>query len=290
MDFRIDATLPASAAQLWEIFFDVQRVARLIPGCENVTEVEPLKEFSALMKQKIGPFKLEVPTKIVLGAYTLERVVELGATGRDKFTGTTIDLRMKVNLEERGANGIVECILGIDAEMQIAGRLAALGYPVVKKRSEELFHEFEKRLRNELAGISEPKTSDTTAGTTLAPAKDAASAAASGALEQAPITGPAAAAKHSTWAAPLAAHAFLAGGQPAPVSPSQHAHPAQPGVVAPRSSRGVDLVLQWPRVGVSVAVACVVAYAATTAFGQSPGWWLVAPMLGIAAGLGRRAD
>jgi carbon monoxide dehydrogenase subunit G len=290
MDFRIDATLPASAAQLWEIFFDVQRVARLIPGCENVTEVEPLKEFSALMKQKIGPFKLEVPTKIVLGAYTLERVVELGATGRDKFTGTTIDLRMKVNLEEIDANGIVECILGIDAEMQIAGRLAALGYPVVKKRSEELFHEFEKRLRNELAGISEPKTSDTTAGTTLAPAKDAASAAASGALEQAPMTGPAAAAKHSTSAAPLAAHASLAGGQPAPVSPSQHAHPAQPGVVAPRSSRGVDLVLQWPRVGVSVAVACVVAYAATTAFGQSPGWWLVAPMLGIAAGLGRRAD
>jgi carbon monoxide dehydrogenase subunit G len=290
MDFRIDATLPASAAQLWAIFFDVQRVAGLIPGCEDVTEVEPLKEFSALMKQKIGPFKLEVPTRIVLGSCTLERYVELSATGRDKFTGTTIDLRMKVNLEEMHGNGIVECILAIDAEMQVAGRLAALGYPVVKKRSEELFGEFEKRLRNELAGFSEPKMSDAAAGATAAPVRDTASAVASGAFAQAPATGQAAVAKHSTSAAPLAAHAAVAAAQQAPVSSSSHASPAQPRVAPPRSSRGVELVLQWPRVGVSVAVACVVAYAATTAFGQSPGWWLVAPMLGIAAGLGRRPD
>ncbi|WP_423460165.1 CoxG family protein [Ottowia sp. VDI28] len=102
MDFKIDATLPATAAQLWAIFFDVQRVAGLIPGCENVTEVEPLKEFSAVMKQKIGPFKLEVPTRIQLESHTLEKHVELSAAGRDKFTGTTIDVRMKVDLEEQG--------------------------------------------------------------------------------------------------------------------------------------------------------------------------------------------
>ncbi|MES2183723.1 MAG: SRPBCC domain-containing protein [Pseudomonadota bacterium] len=267
MDFRIDATLPASAAQLWAIFFDVQRVAGLIPGCENVTEVEPLKEFSALMKQKIGPFKLELPTSIVLGSYTLERYVELSATGRDKFTGTTIDVRMKVNLEEKQGQGIVECVLGIEAEMQVAGKLASLGYPVVKKRSEELFGEFERRLRNELAGFSEPKTSDVAAAAT-APA---------------PVAAPAAVAASAAPAPPAAA-------QPASIAYPQPAYPAQQQVPAPRPSRGVEMVLQWPRVGVSVAVACVVAYAATTAFHQSPGWWLVAPMLGVAAGLGRRAD
>jgi hypothetical protein len=33
--------------------------------------------------------------------------------------------------------------------MQVAGRLATLGYPVVKKKAEEIFGEFEKRLRAE---------------------------------------------------------------------------------------------------------------------------------------------
>lgn len=271
MDFRIDATLPASAAQLWAIFFDVQRVAGLIPGCENVTEVEPLKQFSALMKQKIGPFKLEIPTNIVLGSYTLERHVELSATGRDKFTGTTIDVRMKVNLDEKRSDDKVECTLGIDAEMQVAGRLASLGYPVVKKRSEELFGEFERRLRNELAGFSEPKFSDGAAAP-VAPIPIATPAAAAPAQRPASVATPAPSAAVQ---APLASY-------------PQHANSSQQ--PPPRSSHGVELVLQWPRVGASVAVACVVAYAATTAFHQSPGWWFVAPLLGVAAGLGRRAD
>lgn len=278
MDFRIDATLPASAAQLWAIFFDVQRVARLIPGCENVSEVEPLKQFSALMKQKIGPFKLELPTAIVLGAYTLERHVELSATGRDKFTGTSIDVRMAVNLEERqGASG-TECVLGVMAEMRVAGKLASLGYPVVKKKSDELFSEFERRLRNELAGFSEPEVG-AAAGQPVAPP------ASSPAAVTAVAAGPVVNLHGATPPAPVAAGPTQ--GSPANVA-SGYSSPAS--TPQPRLARGVELVLQWPRVGVSVAVACVVAYAATTAFHQSPGWWLVAPMLGVAAGLGRRAD
>src|SRR6185437_243784 len=66
MDFRIEAQLPATAAQLWAVFFDVHRVAGLIPGCEAVEEVEPLKAYSAVMKQRIGIFKLEVPTRITV--------------------------------------------------------------------------------------------------------------------------------------------------------------------------------------------------------------------------------
>lgn len=275
MDFRIDATLPASAAQLWAIFFDVQRVAELIPGCENVTEVEQLKEFSALMKQKIGPFKLEIPTSIVLGSYTLERYVELSATGRDKFTGTSIDVRMKVNLDERHGHGEVMCILGIDAEMQVAGRLASLGYPVVKKRSEELFGEFERRLRNELAGFSESGTPGITTAAAV-PAQDEHPPVTASAPAQAPEVARAVSAAPSASVA-SATHTEV---RPASVSPPRVAN----------LSRGVELVLQWPRVGVNVAVACVVAYAATTAFQQSPGWWIVAPLLGVAAGLGRRAD
>jgi carbon monoxide dehydrogenase subunit G len=276
MDYWFVSNLPASAAQLWAIFFDVQRVAGLIPGCENVTEVEPLKQFSALMKQKIGPFKLEIPTNIVLGSYTLERYVELSATGRDKFTGTTIDVRMKVNLDEKRSDDKVECTLGIDAEMQVAGRLASLGYPVVKKRSEELFGEFERRLRNELAGFSEPNSSDGAAAP-VAPISIANPAAAAPAQRPASVASVATPTPSAAVQAPLASY-------------PQHAYSSHQHVPVPRFSHGVDLVLQWPRVGVSVAVACVVAYVATTAFHQSPGWWFVAPMLGVAAGLGRRAD
>jgi carbon monoxide dehydrogenase subunit G len=256
MEFRIDAVLPATAAQLWAIFFDVQRVAGLIPGCENVTEVRPLEEFSAVMKQKIGPFKLEVPTRITIESHTVERQVVLVAAGSDRFTGTTLDVRMKVDLEEQPATDGEACRLAVDASMQVAGRLASLGYPIVKKRSEELFGEFERRLRQELSGVQ-------------------------------PAQSPALPADAS---APMASRAAAA---PAPASATTAELPVAATVrmgsreVARAPRHLTELVLLWPRVGISLVAGIAVAHGAV-AFGQSPWWWLAAPLLGIAAGLGRR--
>lgn len=147
MNFNIDAVLPAAQEEIWQVFFDVQRIAGLIPGCEAVQEQAPLALYSAVMKQKIGPFRFEVPTRIVVEALQAPGHVRVRATGKDKFTGTTIDVVLAVDLAPAGEGGTR---LAVEASLQIAGRLATLGYPVVKKKSEELFTEFEKRLRAEL--------------------------------------------------------------------------------------------------------------------------------------------
>ncbi len=288
MEFRIDTVLPATSAELWAIFFDVQRVAELIPGCENVTEIEPFQEFAAVMKQKIGPFKLEVPTRITVESHTVERQVVLVAAGSDRFTGTTLAVRMKVDLEEQlpaqppaqpaeqpaeqVASGAKACRLAVDASMQVAGRLASLGYPIVKKRSEELFGEFERRLRRELSGAgaqpqAQPRSVD---GVAAAGLQGSASQAAASQASVSQASAPAKA---------------VEGRQPA----------AAPARQRPREAAGeragwggpVELVFLWPRVGISLAVGVAVAHGAV-AFGQSPWWWLAAPLLGLAAGLGRR--
>ncbi len=143
----MDLTLPASRDSIWPIFFDVARIARLIPGCEQVEEKEPLALYTAVMKQKIGPFKLEVPTEVRVEDILAPERVRSRARGRDKFTGTTLDVLLEVVLAPAENNGTR---LTVDSTLQVAGRLAALGYPVVKKKTEEIFVEFEKRLRAEL--------------------------------------------------------------------------------------------------------------------------------------------
>lgn len=274
MDFRIDALLPATASQLWAIFFDVKRVATLIPGCENVVEEEALKTFSAVMRQKIGPFKLEVPTRIDIETYEIERQVALKAVGTDKATGTTIDVRMVVNLEEQRDDGQALCKLDVGASMQVAGRLASLGYPIVRKRSEQLFREFEARLRAELAHLdgSRPVASDR--GPAVAPASQ-------------PTTDRGAIAATTRGAAGLSTATEAPSARPS----VDHAGHVQPGHAAPPQAapgrREIELVFLWPRLGINVAVALGVAHGAV-ALGQSPWWWLAAPLLGVAASLGRR--
>jgi carbon monoxide dehydrogenase subunit G len=274
MEFRIDTVLPATSAELWAIFFDVQRVATLIPGCENVTEVEPLKEFAAVMKQKIGPFKLEVPTRITVESHTVQRQVVLVAAGSDRFTGTTLDVRLKVDLEEQPGSGADACRLAVDASMQVAGRLASLGYPIVKKRSEELFGEFERRLRRELSGL-EPVQVQVQVPSQVPQATSVDVAAPLSA--QPTVHAPAQPSAQSSVPLPAAA------GRAVPAAPVRE----RPRETADDRSRPVELVFQWPRVGISVAVGLAVAHGAV-AFGQSPWWWLAAPLLGMAAGLGRR--
>jgi carbon monoxide dehydrogenase subunit G len=147
MNFHMDLALPAPRETIWPIFFDVARIASLIPGCEQVEEIEPLSLYSAVMKQKIGPFKLEVPTEVRVEELVAPERVRSRARGRDKFTGTTLDVLLDVVLAPAEDNSTR---LTVDSTMQVAGRLAALGYPVVKKKTEEIFVEFEKRLRAEL--------------------------------------------------------------------------------------------------------------------------------------------
>lgn len=150
MNFTINADLPATPERLWVLFFDVQRVAALIPGCENVREIAPLASYAAVMKQKIGPFKLEMPTDITVEEHEAPSRVRMRASGRDKFTGTTLEVMLAVSLAALADGGTR---LAVEADMQVNGRLASLGYAVVKKKSEELFTEFERRLRTELETV-----------------------------------------------------------------------------------------------------------------------------------------
>jgi carbon monoxide dehydrogenase subunit G len=281
MDFRIDALLPATASRLWAIFFDVKRVAALIPGCENVVEVETLKTFSAVMRQKIGPFKLEVPTQIAIESYEIERQVALKALGTDKATGTTIDVRMVVNLQEQHDGEDVLCKLDVSASMQVAGRLASLGYPIVRKRSEQLFAEFEARLRAELShldgGQSAPMDAGLVTATDGRPTEPAQTTTSQHMDTPTPSVGAAQAAaadsfKHTDAAPRTARH----------LAP-RHAATNE----NDRKTGTMELVFLWPRLGINVAVAIGVAHGAV-AFGQSPWWWLAAPLLGVAASLGKR--
>jgi carbon monoxide dehydrogenase subunit G len=280
MDFKIDAELPATAAQLWAIFFDVRRVATLIPGCEDVVEVDPLKAFSAVMKQKIGPFKLEVPTRITIESYVPQSQVALKAAGKDKLTGTTIDVHMDVGLEEQSTGGRASCKLEVSASMQVAGRLASLGYPIVRKRSEELFAEFERRLRAELAGVDGSRpghTKPVATGTATVSGESASRPVAADSAIDASVD------------ASVDASMDPGTSRPFHVPHGEREYRVSTNAKGSRNPGRTELVFLWPRLGINVAVAVGVAHGAV-AFGQSPWWWLAAPLLGVAASLGRRGD
>ena len=90
MDFRMEVALPETPDRVWAVMVDVPRIAACIPGCENVQEEARLERYSAVLKQKIGPFKLEVPAEVVVEDYDEPRQLKARAFGTDKLTRTKL--------------------------------------------------------------------------------------------------------------------------------------------------------------------------------------------------------
>lgn len=136
--------LPRRPDDVWPLLLDFQRIAACIPGCEQVEELAPLAHYKAVMKQKIGPFKLEVPAEIHVDEMLAPSHVLARATGRDKFTGTSFTVKLGVYLRPEPA------VLEVQAELSVAGRLASLGYGTIRKKAEENFTLFSQRLQQEV--------------------------------------------------------------------------------------------------------------------------------------------
>lgn len=146
MEFKMSMVVPATPEVLWSILLDVPRISACIPGCVNVEEIEPLATYKATIKQKIGPFKVEAPADIVVESITEPSHIRTRATARDKFTGTRIAVVLDVTVtpEEVGS------IFSVDAKVDVQGRLATMGFGVIKRRVDQNFEEFENKLKEML--------------------------------------------------------------------------------------------------------------------------------------------
>jgi len=155
MKFETQTTIQCEKEDVWALLFDVSRIAELIPGCSDVEEVEPLQHYSALMKQKVGPFRFEMPCEIKVDEYIENEKVAITATGRDNKTATNAFVEMILTLghAEEGEGVVID----INADIQISGKLATLGHPIVKRKCNDIFKEFDKNLHNELEIIDEAK-------------------------------------------------------------------------------------------------------------------------------------
>jgi carbon monoxide dehydrogenase subunit G len=143
MEFRVEAAIPCAASEVWAVLVDIPKIAGCIPGCEDVQERTRLVDYSAVLKQKLGPFKIALPANIAVQEVREPNWIRALVSGTEKFTGTRIDVTLSMNLrdtEPGHSHMVAEC------EMQVAGKLASLGYSVIKKKAAENFAEFRTRL------------------------------------------------------------------------------------------------------------------------------------------------
>lgn len=148
MQFQKEVEILATREKVWRFIWDVDRFIACVPGCKDAKTVEEGKRYTAIMTEKVGPFKVEFPTTIeVLERVELTRI-KAQATGTDNKIGSRMKIDLDVNLREQENKTIVEFVAGVD----ILGKLAALGHGIIKRKADQVLDEFAQAVKQKLEG------------------------------------------------------------------------------------------------------------------------------------------
>jgi carbon monoxide dehydrogenase subunit G len=136
--------------KVWNFIWDVDRFISCVPGCKEAKTVEAGKLYSATMVEKVGPFRVEFPTTIeVLERDELTRI-KARASGSDNKIGSRMKVDLDVNLKPDGET----TQLAFVADVDILGKLAALGHGIIKRKAEQVLDEFAHSVKSRLEGDS----------------------------------------------------------------------------------------------------------------------------------------
>ncbi|MCI0433417.1 MAG: SRPBCC family protein [Gemmatimonadetes bacterium] len=146
MGMRIEESfdVAAPADRVWSFLIDPAQVVACLPGAE-LTSVEDAHNFQGRIRVKVGPV-----TASFRGKARFDEIdaaagrVRMTGDGQDTAGAGTARMRMTSLVEaagDRAARVVVE------AEVDIAGRLAQFGRGMMEEISKQLFHQFAECVR-----------------------------------------------------------------------------------------------------------------------------------------------
>lgn len=139
--------MQAPIEEVWEFLIDPRRVVVCLPGAE-VTEQVDDRSYKGRVSVKLGPVMARFDGTVVLDE-TDEPSRTVHLTGQGKETGGSGSAKMsmtgRLTTEAPGKTQVA-----VDAQIDVAGKLARFGRGVMEDVSRQLFHEFAKNTQQQL--------------------------------------------------------------------------------------------------------------------------------------------
>ena len=141
--------LPLAPDDAWTALWNVSGVARCLPGCQSVEELEPRRRYRAIVKDRVGPFTVTIPLDVEVEPSEAARELRIKATGRDSILGSPVRMALTARLTPGEASG---SSLALDGHAEVGGKLAALGQAVIHRKTRDVMDTFARQLGDMLKG------------------------------------------------------------------------------------------------------------------------------------------
>jgi carbon monoxide dehydrogenase subunit G len=148
MRFSREIPLAVEPGRVWDLLWDVGRVARCLPGSREIREVIPHQRYEALIDERVGPFTMRFPLQIEVLEADPPRRLKAQASGRDPTLGNSLHVTFELMVQRAGKGSR----LAVNADVQIRGPHPALGPGLIQQKAERAMTRFADALRRELEG------------------------------------------------------------------------------------------------------------------------------------------
>lgn len=148
----IDRTvrLPASADATWSTLVDFERVASWLAVVRDVREIEPLKRYTTVLQDRVGPFAMKADLAIDVAADPATRTLRVSGSGEDRQIASRISASLDVTVVPESDG----CTLRVKGRYEITGRIATLGASAIRKKGDKVLEDFFTKATHELGGAA----------------------------------------------------------------------------------------------------------------------------------------
>ena len=148
----IDRTvrLSASADATWSTLLDFERVASWLAVVHDVREVQPLKRYTTVLQDRVGPFAMKADLAIDVAADPATRTLRVSGSGDDRQIASRISASLDVTVTSESDG----CALRVKGRYEITGRIATLGAGAIRKKGDKVLEDFFTKATAELGGAS----------------------------------------------------------------------------------------------------------------------------------------
>ena len=145
MKFEHKVVVDATADKVQAFLDDIEKAAKCVPGVEDVT---PLEDgwYEGKVGIRFGPLGMKFAGKAKLDK-DADGTWKMHGEGRDRRVGAGVNADVVAHLNETSP-GTTEVL--IDADVNFSGRLAELGQPLIRKKSDQMVADFAKNLQKAL--------------------------------------------------------------------------------------------------------------------------------------------
>src|SRR5512143_1832318 len=132
----------APQEKVWELLFDIPRLSKCVPGVESVEALDG-KTYRGKLIVRVGPIKSEFSGTVTLTEGISPQKITGTVEGDDKASASSVRAGFSGTLAEVDAG--TEAAFVVDVNLR--GRLAQFGGPVITATAKKLNADFARNLR-----------------------------------------------------------------------------------------------------------------------------------------------